>query len=91
MNDSDTRRRSDVDGRGNASDAGLLVHVVSNDARTLQDELEQAIRTVRDGAQPGNRSGILITRHSEALFTVTHSPDVPYGTTIEQDRWHRHS
>ena len=90
MNDSDTRRRSDSDGRGNAS-SGLLVHVVGHDARTLQDELEQAVRTIREGAQPGNRSGILITRHSEALFTVTHSPAVPYGTTIEQDRWHRHS
>jgi len=90
MNDSDTRHRSDSDIRRNASN-GLLVHVVSKDARTLQDELEQAVRTVREGAQPGNRSGIVITRHSEALLAVTHSPDVPYGTTIEQDRWHRHS
>ena len=90
MNDSDTRDRSDSDRRENAS-SGLLVHVVTNDPHTLQDELEQAVRAVRDGAQPGNRSGILITRHSEALFTVTHSPDVPYGTTIEQDRWHPHT
>lgn len=64
------------------------MRVVPDNATILQDELEEAVRTVRE-SEPENRQGIMITRHSEALFTVTHSPDVPWGTTLEQDRWHR--
>ena len=75
--------------QGNTASSGLLLHVVTDDAATLQDELEEAVRTVRE-SDPGNRQGIMITRHSEALFTVTHSSAVPYGTTMEQDHWRRH-
>ena len=71
-----------------ADRSGVLVHVVPDNASTLQDELEEAISIVR-ASDSGNRQGIMITRHSEALFTVTYSPDVPFGTTLEQDRWRR--
>ena len=88
MNDSNNGHQPALDEQQIASGHGLLVHVVTNDPHTLQDQLEEAVRTVREGARPENHGGILITRHSEALFTVTPSSAVPYGTTIEQDRWH---
>ncbi len=91
MNASDTMSHPLADKRKNTASSGLLVNVVTDNARTLQDELEEAVRVVRESAGPENRQGILITRHSKALFTVTHSSAVPYGTTIEQDRWHRPS
>lgn len=91
MNTSDSMRRPFEDKRKNTSSSGMLVHIVTDNARTLQDELEEAVRVIRESSRPESRQGILITRHSKALFTVTHSSAVPYGTTMEQDRWHRHS
>ena len=89
MNESDTKHPPPAHQPRQTASNGLLVHVVTDNATTLQDELEEAVRTVRE-SEPQNRQGIMITRHSEALFTVTHSPDVPCGTTLEQDHWHRH-
>jgi len=89
MNEPDTHRRPASPRTSNNCSSGILVHIVTDDASTMQDELENAVRTLRVGVSE-NPQGIMITRHSEALFTVTHSPEVPYGTTLEQDRWHRH-
>jgi hypothetical protein len=74
----------------NPAEAGVLLHVVAGDPRTQQDAIAEAVHTVREAIPAEHPHGILLTRHSESLFTVTHSPAVPHGTTMEQDRWHRH-
>jgi len=91
MNASDTKRRPFANKGQDTASRGMLVLIVTDNARTLQDELEEAVRAVRENAGPENRQGILMTRHSKALFTVTHSSAVPYGTTIQQDNWQRRS
>lgn len=69
---------------------GAIFHtVIAEDPRTLQDELDAAVDLVRRQAGQQGRSGILITRRSRSLFTVELAAGVPYGTTMERDRWHR--
>lgn len=63
--------------------------VVTEDPRTLQDELAAAVDLVRGRAGQQVRNGILITRRSRSLFTVELDDGVPYGTTMERDRWQR--
>lgn len=52
---------------------------------TLQRQLESAADEVRIAAMADKRHGILVTRHRPDTFTVTLSPDVPYGMTYERD------
>ncbi|MDP9890121.1 hypothetical protein [Pseudarthrobacter enclensis] len=66
-----------------------VLHVVAQDAESLQNGLDDAVQQLRAAAMAGDRRGILITRRSRSLFTVEASRDVPYGTTLENDRWHR--
>lgn len=68
-----------------------VVHVIAEDPESLQDGLDQAVQQIRDAVSPEDARGILITRRSRSLFTVERSTDVPYGTTLEKDRWHRRS
>lgn len=66
-----------------------VLHVLAQSPETLQDGLDRAVEQVRAAAVAGDRRGILITCRSRSLFTVEASIDVPYGTTLEKDRWHR--
>lgn len=69
---------------------GVIFHAfVAEDAWTLQDELDAAVNVVRKQAGQHDRRGILITRRSRSLFTVELTTAVPYGMTVERDRWHR--
>lgn len=68
---------------------GIFHKVITEDPRTLQDELDAAVDLVRGLAGEQDRSGILITRRSRVLFTVELNAGVPYGTTMERDLWHR--
>lgn len=81
-----------------APDAGIpdwqvpeVLHVIAENPESLQNGLNQAVQQIRDAATAEDARGILITRWSTFLFTVEASVDVPYGTTLENDRWHRHT
>ncbi len=76
--------RSEPDRRG----PGVL-HVIAESPDALQDGLDAAVLQLRETATNDRPQGILITRRSRSLFTVETSTEVPYGTTIEKDRWHR--
>lgn len=71
--------------------APIVLHMLAENPQSLQDGLDQAVQQIREAASPGDPRGILITRRSRWLFTVEASDDVPYGTTMEKDRWHRNS
>ena len=68
-----------------------LLQVVAENPGALQDGLDRAVEELLAAATAGDRRGILITRRSQSLFTVEPSNDVPYGTVLEKDRWHRHA
>lgn len=67
-----------------------VLHVIAENAEALQSQLNAAVLQLRETAADNDRRGILITRRSRSLFTVEVSADVPYGTTLEEDRWQRH-
>ncbi|WP_156367614.1 hypothetical protein [Arthrobacter sp. Leaf69] len=52
---------------------------------TLQDQLDTAHEAIKSLAISGRRHGVLITRHSHDTYTVTVSPEVPYGMTYERE------
>lgn len=66
-----------------------VLQVVAKDPKSLEDDLDRAVEQIRAAAVPGDRRGVLITRRSRSLFTVEASNDVPPGTILEKDRWHR--
>lgn len=70
-------------------DAHEILTVVAEDPETMQDGLDLAVKQIRAAAGPGDRRGVLVTRRSRSLFTVEVSAGVPYGTTMESDRWSR--
>lgn len=67
-----------------------VLHVVAANPEALQKGLDAAVLQLRETAVDGDRCGILVTRRSRSLFSVEVSADVPYGTTMEKDRWQRH-
>lgn len=67
-----------------------VLHVIAESPEALQDGLDAAVLQLREAVTNERPQGILITRRSRSLFTVETSADVPYGTTIEKDRWHQH-
>lgn len=71
-----------------AGSAEVVFHVVTGKAGNLDEDLNAAVQGAIEAAAR-YRHGLVLTRHSEALFTVRTSPDVPYGLTIEHDQWHR--
>lgn len=68
-----------------------VLHVVAADPEALQKGLDAAVLQLRETAANRSQRGILITRLSRSLFSVEVSADVPYGTTMEKDRWQRHA
>lgn len=67
-----------------------VLQVIAENPAALQDQLDAAVLQLRQTAANDHPRGILVTRRSRSLFTVETSPDVPYGTTEEKDRWQRH-
>lgn len=67
----------------------VILQIVAEDPRSLQDDLDRAVEQIRAAAVSGDRRGILVTRRSRSLFTVEASSDVPHGIIREKDRWHR--
>lgn len=65
------------------------VNVVAADPASLQEQLDSAVEQLRSAAAAGDPRGVLVTRWSWSLFTVEASADVPYGITLEKDRWRR--
>lgn len=72
-----------------APQENVVLHVVADNQKSLQDEIGRAVDELRGGVEPGDRRGIMVTRRSRSLFTVEVSAGVPYGLTLERDRWHR--
>ncbi|MGM9473796.1 hypothetical protein ACS5PJ_17555 [Pseudarthrobacter sp. YS3] len=66
-----------------------IVTVIAEDPDAVQHGLDRAVEQIRAAAGRGDQRGILITRRSRSLFTVEATPDVPYGLTMEKDRWYR--
>ncbi|MDQ1060838.1 hypothetical protein QFZ23_004803 [Arthrobacter globiformis] len=61
----------------------FTVTITAHDAQNLQTELHLAEQSARKHATV-LRQGILVTQHDYATYSVTVSPEVPYGQTREQ-------
>lgn len=70
----------------NAPPQSLPITLRVSDRRSMDTELNRAIRAaIVDALKDGTR-GILVTRHDTTTFTVELSHDVPVGQTLERDR-----
>lgn len=61
--------------------------VKANDPRTLESALNLAVEEAQDSAMILGNHGILVTQHSHSHYTVSLSPEVPYGQTFERREW----
>ncbi len=59
----------------------IMIHLDST-AR-MNEELTTAEALMRSHALRRRDCGILVTRHTDTMFTVALSTDVPFGTTKE--------
>jgi hypothetical protein len=64
---------------------GPIYHVMADGPQLIAERLDAAEKLARERALSAGRHGILVTRHGPTSFTVTLSPDVPYGITQERD------
>ena len=66
-------------------DPGRYFHVTLEDGDQRDDELDEAVRQARVGAESLGWMGVMVTRHSPTIFTVAVNENVPYGSTYERD------
>ena len=63
--------------------APMTVRATTRSSRDHQ--LELATKTMRENAHLIGNHGILVTRETYTTFTVSLSPEVPFGQTWERD------
>jgi hypothetical protein len=65
----------------------LTLKVTATDRPSMDDQLDEAVATLRTRALSERREGILVTRHGHDSFTVALSGTVPFGVTREYQDW----
>ncbi len=68
------------------TDASRL-EITGAEAKSVRARLDDAITLVESMARKEGRCGVLVTRHDYGRFSVTISPEVPYGITQEVQDW----
>jgi hypothetical protein len=66
---------------------GRVAHIRAFTPQTIEEKLNEAVEAARDYAMQEGRHGIKVTRHEPTVFTVSVSPDVAYGRTMEHDEF----
>lgn len=67
----------------------LVLEITAHDPGTIEAELNTAVETLLTQALRERSRGILVTQHGYKRYTVTLSPEVPYGQTHEHREWDR--
>jgi hypothetical protein len=65
----------------------LSLEITGTEASSVRAELEEAINLAESVAREQGTCGVLVTRHDYGRFSVTISPEVPYGVTQESQDW----
>ena len=65
----------------------LRLEITGTEARSVRAKLDDAITLAESVAHKEGCCGVLVTRHDYGRFSVTISPEVPYGTTQEAQDW----
>ncbi|GAA3312004.1 hypothetical protein [Arthrobacter ramosus] len=61
------------------------VHITVSDAALVDEFLTEAVESLMKNAA-ANNCGILVTRHSQEIYTADVNPHVPFGITREISR-----
>ncbi|MEC5190220.1 MULTISPECIES: hypothetical protein [unclassified Arthrobacter] len=64
-----------------------VLQVTATDRVSMDSMLGRAEQRLRDRAIKLRRGGILITRESMSSFLLEISDEVPFGLTVERQRW----
>lgn len=62
-----------------------VIHVSTGSCSERDLRLNEAIDTAMSMATRDRIGGVLVTRHAAAHFTVSITPEVPYGQVKEHD------
>ncbi|MDQ0635955.1 hypothetical protein QFZ40_003864 [Arthrobacter pascens] len=65
----------------------LSITVVVTDRERLDNQLDAAVRAIRERSTGERRRGILVTRYAANEFKVALSDSVPFGMTHENHSW----
>lgn len=60
---------------------------IAGDSTITRADLDGAVAAAIESALSAGRHGILVTRLDYNRFTVSESPDVPFGVIYERDEW----
>lgn len=63
-----------------------VLEVDGDDAETLQADLGAAV-AIASSSTHGCGGGVLVTQHDYWSFTVTVSPEIPRGHTVQRLAW----
>lgn len=61
-----------------------VLDVIVESAAHMHERINAAVEAVRELSSEHGRHGILVTQHSYTSYTVTLSPEVPFGMTMER-------
>ena len=68
-----------------------VLEITAHAPDTLENDLNAAEQIAREHAMQHGLHGVLVTQHGYTSFTVTLSPDVPYGLTRLRREWRQTS
>lgn len=63
----------------------IFTKIIVTDAGRRDAELNTAVTAAMEFATQDKRCGVLVTRHAPSKFTVTLTPNVPFGLIHECD------
>jgi hypothetical protein len=67
----------------------VIADIKVQDKGELYEKLDAAVAAAHTNALTNRRSGVLVTRHDFDHFSVSLSPNVPFGITQENDQARR--
>jgi hypothetical protein len=65
----------------------VVLEVDGDDPAAIQKDLNAAVLIAQRIAMCYGRDGVLITQHDYWSFSVTTSPDIPYGEIRQNTQW----
>jgi hypothetical protein len=63
----------------------VIADFIANNKTERDEKLDMAVASARIDASTDGTRGILVTRHDFSHFSVSLSPNVPFGLTHEHD------
>lgn len=67
--------------------SGVVLEVDGDDPDAIQRDLDAAVQIAQETAKCYGHDGVLVTQHDYWSFSITTSPDIPFGEIRQNRQW----